>query len=172
VSETAAFVYPDWPQYAMRLRDAVVDLDADQLALRAGPEHGTIWQLAAHCAGTRVFWICGFLRQPGRETTPWPSPADPGWEDDESHPRSGTELTGALDSTWALIAGCLDRWTIDDLAVTAERPRADGTAAVYSRASVLNRMVSHDAFHSGEISQLLGLHHLPPIDLWVKQPAR
>jgi hypothetical protein len=37
---------------------------------------------------------------------------------------------------------------------------------------VLNRMISHDAFHGGEISQLLGLHRLPPIDFWIKQPAK
>src|SRR5690242_2958678 len=74
MDRTAAFVYPDWPQYATRLRDAVSDLTAEQLALRAGPEHGTIWQLAAHCAGTRVFWLCGIFAEPGADTTPWPNP--------------------------------------------------------------------------------------------------
>jgi uncharacterized damage-inducible protein DinB len=173
VSVAASFVFPDWPQYAARLRDAVRDLSAEQLALRAGPEHGTIWQLAAHCAGTRVFWLCAIFGEPGADTTPWPSPlTDEGWEDDEARPRSGAELAGALDATWALVADVLSRWTIDELSVTAERPRADGTIAIHSRASVLNRMMSHDAFHSGEISQVLGLHHLPAIDLWIKQPLR
>ena len=173
VTTPASFVYPDWPQYAARVRDAVKDLNAEQLALRAGPDHGTIWQLAAHSAGTRVFWLCGIFGRPGADTTAWPSPlTDPGWEDDESHPRSGEELRGALDATWALVAQALEDWTIEDLSLTAERKRADGTVAVHSRASVLNRMMSHDAFHGGEMSQLLGLHHLPPIDLWVKQLAR
>lgn len=36
----------------------------------------------------------------------------------------------------------------------------------HTRASILNRMLSHDAFHAGEISQLLGRHGLPVIDLW------
>jgi uncharacterized damage-inducible protein DinB len=173
VSPSLAAVYPDWPQYAQRLRDAVADLNADQLALRAGPEHGTIWQLAAHCAGTRVFWLCGIFGQPGAEMTPWKSPlTDEGWEDDESHPRSGDELRWALDVTWAVVAATLDRWTVDSLDQTATRPRPDGSLAVHSRASVLNRMISHDAFHGGEISQLLGLHHLPPIDFWITQPAK
>jgi len=172
MDRTAAFVFPDWPQYAGRLRDAVKDLSAEQLALRAGPEHGTIWQLAAHCAGTRVFWLCGIFGEPGASDTPFPNPlADDGWEDDESHPRSGEELVWALDSTWAVVAATLDRWTVDSLDQTATRPRADGTLAVHSRASVLNRMLSHDAFHGGEISQLLGLHHLEPIDFWIKRPA-
>ena len=169
----AAYVYRDWPQYAQRLRDAVADLNTDQLALKAGPEHGAIWQLAAHSAGTRVFWLCGIFKEPGAETTPFHDPlAEEGWEDDESHPRSGEELAWALDTTWALVAGVLERWTIESLDQTATRPRADGTLAVHTRASVLNRMISHDAFHSGEISQLLGLHRLPPIDLWIKQPAK
>ena len=169
----AAFVYPDWPQYATRLRDAVAGLNTEQLALRAGPEHGAIWQLAAHCAGTRVFWLCGIFGETGAETTPWKSPlTDEGWEDDETHPRSGQELASALDSTWALVAGVLGRWSIEDLVLTATRPRPDGSLAIHSRASVLNRMITHDAFHGGEISQLLGLHHLTPIDLWIKQPAK
>lgn len=172
MNPSVAAVYPDWPQYAQRLRDAVADLNADQLALRAGPEHGTIWQLAAHCAGTRIFWLCGIFGQPRADTTPFPRPlTDDGWEDDEAHPRSADELVWALDSTWAVVAECLDRWTIDDLALTAERPRPDGTVAIHSRASVLNRMITHDAFHAGEISQLLGLNHLPPIDFWIKQQA-
>ena len=167
---SVARIYPDWLQYAARIRDAVKDLTAEQLALRAGPEHGQIWQLAAHAAGTRVFWLCGIFGEPGAERTPFTEPLTGlGWEDDESHPRSGEELEWALDSTWEVVRDCLQRWTVEDLGLTATRPRPDGTLAVHSRASVLNRMISHDAFHAGEISQLLGLHRLPPIDLWIRQ---
>ena len=87
MDRSVASLYRDWPQYAARIRDGVKDLSADQLALRAGPEHAPIWALAAHIAGTRVYWLC-----------------------------------------------------------------------------------SHDAFHAGEISQLLGRHDLPPIDLWARRP--
>lgn len=168
---SVAALFPDWAQYNVRIRDAVKDLAPDQLALRAGPDHGQIWQLAAHIAGTRVFWLCGIFGQPGATDTPFSNPlADEGWEDDESHPRSGDELRWALDSSWGVIASCLDRWSVDDLNKTARRPRADGSLAVHSRASVLNRLMSHDAFHGGEISQLLGLHKLPPIDLWIRRP--
>jgi hypothetical protein len=31
---------------------------------------------------------------------------------------------------------------------------------------VLMRLLSHDLFHSGEISGILGAHGLPAIDLW------
>jgi hypothetical protein len=169
MAPAAASIYPDWPQYAARLRDGVKDLTAEQLALRAGPEHGPIWALAAHAAGTRVFWLCGIFGERGAEATPFTEPLTGlGWEDDESHPRSGEELTWALDSSWEVVRSCLERWSVDELDRTATRLRPDGTAAVHSRASVLNRMCSHDAFHAGEISQLLGRNGLPPIDLWVR----
>src|SRR5687767_5942223 len=93
MDRSAASIYPDWPQYAARLRDAVKDLTADQLAIRAGPEHAPIWALAAHVAGSRVYWLCGVFEEPGAERTPFTEPASGlGWEDDEAHPRSGEEL--------------------------------------------------------------------------------
>jgi uncharacterized damage-inducible protein DinB len=170
MDHSVSSLYPDWPQYAESIRGAVKDLTADQLDLRAGPEHGPIWALAAHVAGTRVYWLCGVFEETGAERTPWTAPlTDEGWEDDLAHPRSGDELTWALDSSWQVVRDCLERWSVDDLHRTAARVR-DGVTQRHSRASVLNRMCSHDAFHGGEISQLLGLHHLPPIDLWARQP--
>jgi uncharacterized damage-inducible protein DinB len=169
---SVASLYPDWPQYASRIRDGVKDLTADELAIRAGPEHAPIWALAAHAAGTRTYWLCGVFQELGADRTPFPSPlTDPGWEDDESHPRSGEELARALDSTWEVVRDCLERWTVDELERTAIRVRADGVRQVHTRASVLNRLFSHDAFHAGEISQLLGVHDLEPIDLWVRRPT-
>lgn len=166
-----AELYPDWPQYARRVRDGVKDLDAAALDLRVGPDHAPIWALAAHLAGTRTYWLCGIFEQPGAERTPFLEPMTGiGWEDDLDHPRSGEELAWALDSTWAIVADVLERWTVDDLSATAIRPLPDGTPQIHTRASVLNRLVSHDAFHGGEISQLLGRHGLPPIDLWRRLP--
>jgi hypothetical protein len=163
-------LYPDWPQYASRIRDAVAGLTTEQLALRAGPEHDPIWALAAHCAGTRVYWLCGVFGEPGAASTPFTDPASgEGWEDHPEHPRSGDELAMALDTTFEVVAAVLDRWTVDDLALTAER-RWGNSVQLHTRASVLNRMFSHDAFHAGEISQLLGLHGLGSIDLWPRTP--
>lgn len=167
-----ASLYPDWPQYASRIRDAVAGLAEDQLALRPGPDHAPIWALAAHIAGTRVYWLSGVFREPGADRTPWPAPLDdPGWEDDLAHPRTGDELARALDSSWEVVRVCLERWTLPDLDRTALRVRADGVRQRHSRASVLNRLFTHDAFHAGEISQILGRHDLPAIDLWVRSAA-
>lgn len=169
MTRAVADLHPDWPQYAGRLRDAVKDLTAEQLAVRAGPDHGSIWQLAAHVAGSRAYWLCGVFEAPGAEATPFLEPLTGfGWEDEPDHPRSGAELAWALDSTWAVVADCLARWSIEDLDRTAARIR-DGVSQTHTRASVLDRLFSHDAFHAGEVSQLLGVHGLPPIDLWVRR---
>lgn len=161
-------LYADWTQYRSRLLEGVRHLTHEQLALHAGPGHAPIWSLAAHCAGVRVYWLCGVLGEPGADATPFPDPtAELGWEDDLEHPRSATELDWALGSTDAIIERILDTWTLDDLLVPFER-RYGETTQVHTRRSVLLRLLSHDAFHSGEISQLLGLHGLPPIDLWAR----
>ena len=41
-----------------------------------------------------------------------------------------------------------------------------GKTQRHTRQSVLMRLLSHDAFHTGEISQLLSMHDLGEIDLW------
>jgi hypothetical protein len=42
----------------------------------------------------------------------------------------------------------------------------DGQPQSHTRTSVLQRLFSHDAYHCGELSQTLGIHGLPQIDLW------
>ena len=162
--------YSDWTQYRSRLIEGIRGLSSEQLAISAGPEHAPIWALAAHCAGPRVYWLCGVLGEPGAETTPFPDPwAEMGWEDDLEHPRSAGELVGALETTGAIIERVLDSWTQDDLEVEFERRYGD-IRQMHTRRSILLRLMSHDAFHSGEISQLLGVHGLPAIDLWARRP--
>ena len=168
-SGTIRHFYADWTQYQSRLVGAVRDLTPDQLTMSAGPDHSPIWALAAHCAGVRVYWLCGVLGEPRAETTPFPDPfAELGWEDDLDHPRSAAELVVALESTGAIIERCLDTWTQDMLEVEFER-RFGEVHQLHTRRSILLRLLSHDAFHSGEISQLLGANGLPAIDLWARR---
>lgn len=167
----AARCYPDWPQYAARIVDSVRGLTTDQLAIRASADHAPIWALAAHLAGARAYWLCHVVGEPGAETTPFTNPSGEGWEDDESHPRDSDELVGALESTWAVVASCLERWTMSMLDDPIERHYGD-TIQFHTRGSILNRLMSHDAYHAGEISQLLGANGLPAIDLWVRDRSK
>ncbi|HKY52042.1 MAG TPA: DinB family protein [Candidatus Limnocylindria bacterium] len=158
-----AGLFRQWPQYNSRLVEAIRPLTDEQLALRAGPHHSPIWALAAHTAGGRVYWLCGVLKEPGAETTPFIDPSSGfGWEDEPEHPRTATEIVGALESSWRIVAACLERWDLPML----EQEFTRGATQRHSRQSVLLRLLTHDAFHSGEISQLLGANGIGEIDLW------
>ena len=164
-SDTIRPAYHMWPQYNRRLRDVIGAMTADQLAIRPAPDLMPIWATVGHTAGTRVYWLCDIVGEPGAETTPFPLGMETGWEDDLTHPRGADELVHALDSTFRIVDGCLDRWTPDMLADEIRREYA-GTVTVHTRASILQRMMTHEAYHCGELSQTLGIHALPQIDLW------
>jgi hypothetical protein len=170
VVRSAASLHPDWPEYAARLTAAIGALTPEQLDIRAGPDSLPIWAVAAHVASMRVFWLCSIFGEPGADRTPFADPSGEGWEDDEDHPRSAEELVWALDSTWQVVMDCLGRWTVVSLDTTAERVRG-GVVQVHTRASVLDRMGSHEAYPIGQISQLLGMHGLAQIDLWEERQS-
>jgi hypothetical protein len=157
--------YDRWPQYNRRLTEVVGAMTGEQLAIRPSPDHWPIWANVGHTAAARVYWLCGVVGEPGAETTPWPNPDGDGWEDHLDRPRSAAELVLALDTTWALVDGVLDRWTPEMLHGVVHRRDTD-PVQVHSRASIIQRLLTHEAYHAGELSQTLGIHKLPEIDLW------
>ena len=157
--------YDRWPQYNRRLKEVVAPMTDEQLAIRSSPERDPIWAVVGHTVAARTYWLCGVAGEPGADTTPWPDPNGEGWEDDLSHPRSATELVWAIDSTWAVVEGVLDRWTPEMLDENIERTYLD-KVTVHPRTSILQRLLTHEAYHCGELSQTLGIHGLPQIDLW------
>jgi uncharacterized damage-inducible protein DinB len=157
--------YGMWPHYNRRLREVIAGMTAEQLAIRPAPDLWPIWATVGHTAGMRVYWLCHVVGEPGAESTPFDPDADVGWEDDLDRPRSAEELAMALDSTWRIVDGVLDRWTPEALAENVER-RYGEQVQVHTKASIVQRMFSHEAYHCGELSQTLGIHGLPQIDLW------
>ena len=146
--------------------DAIRSLTDEQLKLRAAPDKWPIWAIAAHTAGARVYWLCGVFKESGAESTPFTDPKSGyGWEDDENTPRGSRELVTALESSWAIVERCLGSWTTSMLGEEYTRV-IGGKTQSHTRQSVLVRMITHDAYHAGEISQILGAHGLPEIDLW------
>ena len=138
-----------------------------QVPVRASnvPDWGQKSASVSHLAGTRVYWLCHVFEEPGAETTPFTDPTGVGWEDDPDHPRRADELVGALRSTWAIVEHTLGVWTPESLGREARRVLGD-TVRMHTRQSVLMRMITHDAFHSGEISLALGSNGLGAIDMW------
>jgi uncharacterized damage-inducible protein DinB len=156
--------YDRWPQYNRRLAEAIATLTPEQLALRPSAEHWPVWALVGHLAGARVYWLCHVVGEPGAETTPFMDP-ESGWEDDPDQPRSADELVAALEATYAVIDGVLDRWTPGDLPREIER-RHGGQVQVHTRTSILQRLLTHEAYHVGEIAQILGSNGLEAPYIW------
>ena len=158
--------YDRWTQYNRRLTEVVRAMSDEQLAIQPAPDGSPIWATVGHTAGVRVYWLCGVLGEPGAETTPFTDPlSGAGWEDDLSHPRTAAELVEALNTTWAIIDRCLDQWTPAKLQEPVERFYGD-ERQIHSRASILQRLLTHEAYHCGELSQTLGIAGQPQIDLW------
>ena len=160
-----ASYYDGWRFTNDRLVQTIGRLSAEQLGLAAAPNLWPIWATAAHIAGGRVYWLCRVFKEPGATHTPWADPASDGWEDDLSHPRGPDELVGALESTWRIVEGCLERWTPAMLQDEFHR-ELGGKVQIHTRQAVLYRILTHDAEHCGEISLTLGMHGLPGVDLW------
>jgi uncharacterized damage-inducible protein DinB len=166
--------YADRAGYNRRWIEGIRRLTPEELALPVpatrdwGDEPWPIWAVAAHTVGPRVFWLCDVFGEPGAETTPWPGPT-PGWEDDLSHPRTVDELVWAWESTWTIIEGVLDRWTFDSLDVAVQRDEANRPPELHTRQSILIRMITHEAYHLGEVNLVLGSNGREPIDPWPGQ---
>jgi uncharacterized damage-inducible protein DinB len=163
-------LYEGWAGHQELLIAAIRDLTPEQLALRTAPHQWAIWQLAGHIAGTRVYWFHDVLGEGDpavrdmfrveRSTVAGVSLEDAGWEDDESRPRSASELVEGLERSWSLVDDCLRRWTPEDLESTVVR-----RSRTRSRGWVMWHVLEHDVHHGGEISQILGSHGLAPLDV-------
>jgi hypothetical protein len=158
--------YSEWPTFNRRLRDVVAAMTAEQLAIQPAPGRWPLWATVGHLACQRVFWLCDYAGEPGAETTRftnagWDCPGD----DDVEHVLSPADLVEALDATFRIVEGCLDRWTFDMLEVEIRR-EAFGPDRVHTRGWVIQRAFAHDVHHCAELNETLGAAGLPQIDLW------
>ena len=162
--------YDGWRFAQDRLVERISELSPQELQLRAAPHLWPIWAIAAHSAGTRVYWLCHVFKEPGAERTPFNDPSGEGWEDDLAHPREASELVLALQSTWTIVEDCLLRWTPAMLQDEFHRER-EGQIQIHTRQGVLMRLLTHDAYHIGEITQTLGMYGLKEIYIWTSRVA-
>ncbi|MEO5704749.1 MAG: DinB family protein [Candidatus Limnocylindrales bacterium] len=158
--------YADWAGYNRRAADGLEALAEGDLALRPpDSDHWPIWAIAAHMAGTRIFWLCEIFGEPGLARMPFYEAGGMGWEDHPETPRSGAEVAGALRSSWSVVDGCLATWTPAMLEDPFER-QGSGGLQVHTRQSILLRLITHEAYHLGEINIALGSNGRTPIDPW------
>ncbi len=157
--------YEPWRIYNSRIVEVVSAMTDEELAIRPAPDGWPIWAIVAHTAGARVWWLCHVFGEPGADTAPFVGSDGTGWEDDLDHPRTATELVSALETSWAIVEDCMGRWT-HELLFEEFEGQAGKDTQVHTRQGVLVRLLSHDSYHCGELSQTLGIHGLEQIDLW------
>jgi len=155
-----------WPHYNQRLRETVASMTVEQLALRPSPDRWPAWASIGHTLCQRVFWLCDFAREPGADTTRFTNAAfDCPGDDDLEHVLSSGDLVEAVDATFRIVEGCLDRWTIDSLEEVIRHPEW-GDDRSHTRGWVIQRVFSHDVYHCAELNETLGAAGSPQIDLW------
>ena len=138
----------------------------EQLAIHPTPERWPLWATLGHTACQRVFWLCDFAGEPGADTTPFTNaPYNCPGDDDLKNVLSASTLAEALDSTFRIVESCLDGWTLDMLDEELRRPEWDASW-VHTRGSVLQRVFSHDVYHTAQLNDTLGAQGLPQVDLW------
>ena len=163
-----ASLFRGWEFLQGQLTGLVEDATPEQLALRSSAAQWPAWATLSHLSGARVYWLCTVFGEPGKERTPFPGAGvEPGWEDDLGHVRTAGELLYALRSSWEVVQHCLARWTPAMLGDEFVRERDDGVRQIHTRQSVLFRILTHDAFHAGGISEVMGVHGIPAIDPWM-----
>jgi len=155
-----------WPEYDRRLREVVAAMTAEQLGIKPSPDRWPLWASIGHLACQRVFGLCDVAGEPGAETTPFPNAGfDCPGDDDLEHVWEADALVDALASSFRIIEGCLDRWTLDTL---GEEIRIDdwGGEWARTRGDMLARTFAHDVWHITELNEALGAAGLRQVDLW------
>ena len=158
--------YSKWPDYNQALRTVVGQLTDEQLLLQPSAERWPLWATIGHQLCQRVFWLCDFAGEPGADTTRFTNAAYncPG-DDDLENVLSAEQLVEAIDSTFGIVEGCLDRWTLESLDEVLRRPEWDDSW-VHKRGSVIQRVFAHDIYHFAEVNEILGANDLAQIDLF------
>ena len=158
--------YPEWPWFDERLRAVVATLTDEQLAVRPSPDRWPLWATIGHLACQRVSWLCGFAGEPDAESTPFPDALYRCPGDEYLEPAmTAAELVAGLESTFRIVEGCLERWTLETL--DKEIRRTFGSEEwVHTRGWTISRVFAHDVAHIAEINEALSVAGLPLVDLW------
>ena len=163
-----AAISEQWARVNANIAAIVRDMTPDDLNLPVPPRGWPIWAVVAHAMSMRVYWLCGVLKQPGAELTPFGEETVTeglGWEDQLETPRSREELLRATDSTWQVVAGWLQRWSPEMLKESYPRKGRAGTQW-HTHPSIFARLVSHEGYEMGQVAMTLGMRGREVIDIW------
>jgi uncharacterized damage-inducible protein DinB len=149
--------YSGWETYQSHLVQAIAPLTSDQLKLKSAPHMWSVMTLAAHIIAARVYWFHTIMGEGPESLKPLQD-----WDEEGEPSRNAAELVEGLIRTWTLVDDCLNRWTDSDLDQTFQRSGSDES---FTRQWIIWHLLEHDLHHGGELSFLLGSHHVPALDL-------
>lgn len=154
-------LYPGWDAYQELLIRTISPLSTEQLALRSAPPLRSVSENCLHIIGARGRW-CHDMMGIGDESFA----AFARWDRSDMPARTPAEITAGLRDSWAVLRDALASWTPADLAFTYPNTEPEpGEPEVFTRAWVLWHLIEHDVHHGGEITQILGMHGLPGLDI-------
>ncbi len=156
---TLDVIYENWRGYNERLKKCVAPLTNEQLALQPAARMWPLGQVVQHIISVRAGWFSGTLQDEDAAMTAYME-----WGQVESPDRDAAELVHALDETWNFLESRLRRWTPAECAMTFP-DEWDGQVYDVSRNWVIYHVLEHDLHHGSEISLILGMNGLTPIDI-------
>ncbi|TMG31776.1 MAG: DUF664 domain-containing protein [Chloroflexi bacterium] len=155
--------YFGWEKHNRLLIAAIEPLNSEKLDLSAAPGLWSVRRLANHIVAVRSWWFNANMGEGQEELARFADFDDV--EDADTH--DAKVIVEGLRSTWSSMAGCLKKWTADDLGEQFQRPEPnrEGERPWRTRQYIVWHVAEHDVHHGGEISLTLGMHGLPGLDL-------
>ena len=157
-------VLAGWHDHNTLMTRTLAPLGDEELGWSAGEGLWTIRVLACHIVAARAWWFHGWMGE-GEEDLKRLINLDDEQMDDPTI--GAAAICAALDTSWAAIRGCLERWTEKDLEAKFQRPspNAKGERPWRDRRFIIWHVAEHDVHHGGEISLTLGMHGRPGFDM-------
>ncbi len=156
---TLDVIYENWAGYNKRLEKCITPLTNEQLLLQPAPRMWPLTQIVQHIISVRAGWFSYTLQDADEAMNNYTL-----WGQRDSPERTAAELVHGLDETWAFIESRLQRWTPADCAKTFP-DEADGQIYEVSRSWVIYHVLEHDLHHGSEVSLILGMNGLQPIEI-------
>ena len=160
VHSTLEVIYENWGGYNRRLQNCIAPLTGEQLLLQPASRMWPLGQIVQHIVSVRAGWFSGTLQDPDAAMSEYME-----WGQRDSPERSAAELVQGLEETWAFIESRLQRWTPAEGAATFPDEGEDGQVYQVSRSWVIYHVLEHDLHHGSEVSLILGINGLPPIEI-------
>lgn len=166
-----ADVFNGWDGFQTSLLQAISPLNTDQLRWRPNDSLHSVGELARHISFGRIEWFAR-MDAPGSadlvaQISHWDQDSDGNRHIVESAipiAEQTGELVHWLGLSWQMVERTLQLWTVDDLSKTY-RYTWNGQIYAVSRQWTLWRILTHDVYHGGQISLMLGMQGIEHFEL-------